>query len=158
MNDAAPERPHERLVGRLRQLADSVTQGRDAVAREFTMRVPAEPERDADLVLSTAADELDRLRDEIEALESKLRMIANAFEDWQEPTPGAGREWCERFSTYLRGTVMASACFTPDEWAEVKKWMAPNARLSGLGMGILRPLKDAIAAELANQPPGGGLT
>jgi hypothetical protein len=75
--------------------------------------------------------ECEQAADRIEALESKLRMIANAFEDWQEPTPGAGREWCERFSTYLRGTVMASACFTPDEWAEVKKWMAPNAALCG---------------------------
>ena len=57
----SPSNPLERLVGRLRELAAAVTQGRESVAREFTMRVPAEPERDADLVLSTAADMLDRL-------------------------------------------------------------------------------------------------
>jgi predicted SnoaL-like aldol condensation-catalyzing enzyme len=90
MNDAAPEGPHERLVGRLRQLADAVTQGRDAVAREFTMRVPAEPERDADLVLSTAADELDRLRDEIEALRAALRWHIRVYRVSDEhPNPEA---------------------------------------------------------------------
>lgn len=51
----------ERLVGRVRELAHAVTQGREAVAREMTMRVPAEPDRDADLVLTTVADELERL-------------------------------------------------------------------------------------------------
>jgi len=47
------------LSPRLRELSDAVTQGCEAVAREFTMRVPAEPDRDADLVLSRAADALD---------------------------------------------------------------------------------------------------
>lgn len=54
-------RPVECLVGRVRELAHAVTQGREAAAREMTMRVPAEPDRDADLVLSTVADELERL-------------------------------------------------------------------------------------------------
>lgn len=45
----------ERIAARLDELADVVTQGREAVEREFTMRIPAEPYRDADLVLSTAA-------------------------------------------------------------------------------------------------------
>lgn len=73
MSDANGGGPHERLVGRLRELADAVTHGRDVVAREFTMRVPAEPERDADMVLSNAADELDRLRAENEALRAALQ-------------------------------------------------------------------------------------
>ncbi len=46
------------LVARLRELSTAVTQGREAVMREFTMRIPAEPARDADLVLSDAADRL----------------------------------------------------------------------------------------------------
>jgi hypothetical protein len=50
------------IIARLRELSKAVTTGREAVAREFTMRVPAEPLRDADLVLSTAADELERAR------------------------------------------------------------------------------------------------
>lgn len=57
---------------RLRELALAVTHGREAVAREFTMRVPAEPQRDADLVLMSAADELDRLRTELATLREQL--------------------------------------------------------------------------------------
>jgi hypothetical protein len=58
-----PSNAQERaaLVARLRELATAVTQGREAVLREFTMRIPAEPTRDADLVLSTAADLLEAL-------------------------------------------------------------------------------------------------
>ena len=54
------------IVNRLRELADAVTRGPDAVASEFTMSVPARPERDADLVLSAAADEIERLRATLE--------------------------------------------------------------------------------------------
>ena len=54
------------IVNRLRELADAVTCGRDAVASEFTMSIPARPERDADLVLSAAADEIERLRATLE--------------------------------------------------------------------------------------------
>ena len=54
------------IVNRLRELADAVTRGPDAVAREFTMSIPARPERDADLVLSAAADEIERLRATLE--------------------------------------------------------------------------------------------
>jgi hypothetical protein len=52
-----------RLADRLRQLSLAVTEGRKAVSREFTMRIPAEPERDADLVLSTASDCLRKFAD-----------------------------------------------------------------------------------------------
>jgi hypothetical protein len=44
-----------RIADRLAELSDYVTQGPEVVRREFTMRVPAERYRDADLVLSTAA-------------------------------------------------------------------------------------------------------
>ena len=45
----------ERLADRLDELANFVTQGPEAVCRNFTMRVPAEPYHDADLVMSAAA-------------------------------------------------------------------------------------------------------
>ena len=45
----------ERLADRLDELANFVTQGPGAVRRNFTMRVPAEPYHDADLVMSAAA-------------------------------------------------------------------------------------------------------
>lgn len=47
--------PNETLANRLEELSNAVTHGREAVSREFTMRVPADPDRDADLVLSEAA-------------------------------------------------------------------------------------------------------
>jgi len=56
------------LCARLDELADCVTKGPDAVRREFTMRVPAELDRDADLVISEAA-----IR--IRALEAALASI-----------------------------------------------------------------------------------
>lgn len=49
---------------RLREIAHAIADGN---ANELTMRVPAEPGRDADLVVMSAADELDRLREERDA-------------------------------------------------------------------------------------------
>jgi len=43
------------LANRLEELSNAVTQGRDSINREFTMRVPAEMDRDAELVLNEAA-------------------------------------------------------------------------------------------------------
>lgn len=58
--------PNEVLAKRLEELAEAVTKPRDSeeFLREFTMRVPAELDRDADLVISEAAN---RIR-ELEAL------------------------------------------------------------------------------------------
>lgn len=53
MSSEMPER--EVIAKRLDELADAVTKGPEVMRSEFTMRVPAEPGRDADLVLSTAA-------------------------------------------------------------------------------------------------------
>lgn len=47
--------PSDELCKRLHELSDAVTKGPQAVAREFGMRIPAELDRDADLVLSQAA-------------------------------------------------------------------------------------------------------
>jgi hypothetical protein len=97
---------HERLVGRLRELADAVTQGRDAVAREFTMRVPAEPERDADLVLSKAADEIERLRAEGEALRSDAEryrwLRGNAYVWGNNATEYSQQEW---IAMWIKGNI-----------------------------------------------------
>lgn len=43
------------LADRLNELADVVSQKRDRIDAEFTMRIPAECDRDADLVLAEAA-------------------------------------------------------------------------------------------------------
>ena len=55
------EVPTDVICDRLEELSEAVTKGRDAVSREFTMRVPAEMDRDADLVLSIAAKRLREL-------------------------------------------------------------------------------------------------
>lgn len=52
--------PTRALVERLHELAHAVTKGPDYVRREFTMRVPAELDHDADLVLSETACRLDK--------------------------------------------------------------------------------------------------
>ena len=47
--------PTERLIERLEELSKAVTAGQEVFSREFTMRIPAEMDRDADLVLHEAA-------------------------------------------------------------------------------------------------------
>ena len=61
----ANEVPTERLCERLDELSDAVTQGREAVLQNFGMRVPAEVDYDADLVLAEAAR---RIREQQKAL------------------------------------------------------------------------------------------
>lgn len=56
----ADQIPSPVICNRLEELSDAVTKGPDAVRRAFDMRVPAECDRDADLVLSAAAK---RIRD-----------------------------------------------------------------------------------------------
>lgn len=53
--------PTEVIIKRLEELSNAVTKGRAAVSGEFTMRIPAELDRDADIVLSEAAQRLRRL-------------------------------------------------------------------------------------------------
>ncbi len=50
--------PTEALCDRLEALADVLARDRSAIDREFTMRIPAECDRDADIVLSEAARRL----------------------------------------------------------------------------------------------------
>ncbi len=53
------EVPTAALIARLKEIAHAVTQGRDAIARECSMRVPAELDRDMDLVCAEAARRLE---------------------------------------------------------------------------------------------------
>ena len=47
--------PTETLTARLKELADAICGGKKSFDNEFTMRVPAECDRDADLVLAESA-------------------------------------------------------------------------------------------------------
>ena len=60
------EVPNEALCKRLKELSKAVTKGREGLHREFTMRIPAELDRDADLVLSIAARRIESLRQQLE--------------------------------------------------------------------------------------------
>ena len=80
-NEARRGFPLEQLVVRLRELAHAVTQGPDTLRREMTMRVPAEPERDADLVLSSAASEIEQLH--------KLMVVTDEAAPAPEQPPSA---------------------------------------------------------------------
>lgn len=71
----ADEIPLEVIINRLDELSTAVTKGYRGVEREFTMSIPAELDRDADLVLSIAADRLEKMQDEIEDLEEYIYEI-----------------------------------------------------------------------------------
>ena len=58
--------PTEVLASRLEELSNILTtQGKDAIAHEFTMRIPAEMDRDADLVMRAAANRLLELKQKV---------------------------------------------------------------------------------------------
>lgn len=66
--------PNSVLCSRLEELADAVTKGKQVIDREFVMRIPAELDHDADLVLYEASRR-------IEKLENKLAQLAvDAYE------------------------------------------------------------------------------
>lgn len=60
--------PTEVLSARLDQLSDVVSSNRERIDAEFAMRIPAEVDRDADLVMSEAAVRLEALQAECERL------------------------------------------------------------------------------------------
>ena len=60
------------ITERLRELSKA-RWDKDAWERETTVRIPAEPDRDIDLVLSNAAAEIDRLRARVAELEAQER-------------------------------------------------------------------------------------
>ena len=57
--EEASKVPTGTLVNRLKELSNAVTKGREGVAREFDMRIPAEVDRDADIILAEAAIRLE---------------------------------------------------------------------------------------------------
>ena len=62
--------PMEVLLERLDELADAVTGGKVSRDREFTMRIPAECDRDADLVISEAMNRIKALQHRVRYLEA----------------------------------------------------------------------------------------
>jgi hypothetical protein len=54
--------PLNSIIARLLELSGAISDGRDSQSREFTMRIPAECDRDADIVISQSAMRLDQAR------------------------------------------------------------------------------------------------
>ena len=67
----------DKRIKRLRELSDAVTKGYKGQS-EFTMRIPAEPDRDADLVLDWAANEIESLEAEVAELRAALKELMEA--------------------------------------------------------------------------------
>ena len=67
--------PLDAIIARLKELSDAVAGGSKSVDREFVMRIPAECDRDADLVIDEAASRLIQLRDYNAKLQEVLEEI-----------------------------------------------------------------------------------
>jgi len=73
------------------------------------------PEREMRDILACYAE-----RDRLRAL---LTMFVEAIDDYEEPDRDATtREWCGRFSTYLRGCVVGQFTLMPEEWAQLQEF------------------------------------
>ena len=62
--------PLDVLLKRLDELADAARNGRETQDREFTIRIPAECDRDADLVISEAMNRIKALQHRVSSLEA----------------------------------------------------------------------------------------
>jgi len=76
--------PVEDLIRRLNELSDAVIARGNTFRDEFTMRVPAEVDRDADLVLSESATRLESLIKYNAELQAEIRQLkGQSFESGQ---------------------------------------------------------------------------
>src|SRR5690554_4533932 len=82
--------PLDIIIARLNDLSDAVTGGRESQEREFTMRIPAECDRDADLVIGEAASRLAKLHAENEALRARVAVQFDALTSIAVALKGAG--------------------------------------------------------------------
>lgn len=153
---------HTKLCARLRELSDAVTRGRDGM-REFDMRVPVEPERDADVVLSRAADLIERQVARIAELEkTAVRFLwINPF----KPVEGAAmpmipESWRYAFVETDRGLTFGYHDNGPFvAWDAVKDQAARVAELEAEAddsdklRNRMAQLLTGVANALRGQPP-----
>lgn len=76
--------PTHILCARLDELADAVTKGRDGINREFYMSIPAELDRDADVVICEAsrrlkATEWISIKDRLPEFEESVLVFCNIY-------------------------------------------------------------------------------
>lgn len=85
--------PTKILAERLDELSDVVSGNRGSIATEFTMRIPAEVDRDADLVMSEASVRLKSLQDECDALVEALELALEYWGHRQQRYKNKRPEW-----------------------------------------------------------------
>jgi len=73
--------PLEVLLERLSELADAVNKGRETQDREFTIRIPAECDRDADIVIHEAVNRIKVLQDRVSEHEENIIKTNNEASD-----------------------------------------------------------------------------
>ncbi len=95
--------PSDVLAKRLDELSDAITKGKDATDREFTMRIPAELDRDADLVLGASAERIMALEQRVADLQSDNKRLGKMKVGFTYPSEEAvcDHDW-ERVSTDLK--------------------------------------------------------
>ena len=69
------EVPSDVLVARLRELSDAITKGSKMIASEFYMSIPAQVDRDADLVLSGAAKRIEDLLKQLKQKDEEIERL-----------------------------------------------------------------------------------
>ena len=82
------------ITERLRELSKA-RWDRDAWERETTVRIPAEPDRDIDLVLASAAELIDRLRARVALFEPVAAAARIYYRHYmQDEADDGGEQWC----------------------------------------------------------------
>ncbi|NOR27540.1 MAG: hypothetical protein GQ540_03310 [Lutibacter sp.] len=72
--------PSEVLTSRLDELSSAITKGKVGIEREFYMRVPAEVDHDADLVIAEASRRIAELENELSKYRKKIKYNLKGFE------------------------------------------------------------------------------
>ena len=79
----------ERICERLRELVRAITKyGRgDEFRSQFSMSIPAEPDRDADMILSAAADRIESLAEQLTLAQKERDAWQQAAKDLEDANP-----------------------------------------------------------------------
>lgn len=157
--------PLDAIIKRLHELSDAVVGGRKTQAQEFVMRVPAECDHDADLVLAEAAVRLDALRKynaELQAENDNLRKANQDCVAWEKACKADLDRALARVAELEEGLAGIENCAfgyqgcrqTAEEAAD---WMNAEATrlLEGTnGAHTLRKQAEAVEAAVKEAMPG----
>jgi hypothetical protein len=99
--------PSDVICKRLHELASAVSEGRSGIEREFYMRIPAELDHDADLVIGGAARRIEEL--EIQAREySRLKDLVRDALAWGMNPPDETIQGYNAIKAGITGRLLAA--------------------------------------------------